>query len=111
MAQAFCHGRNLTNEVSALKSLFLKFLPKYAETQTNLNGDEHQPKEGGHTGKIVGGVIVGAVVTACVVSGLKKRCIPFVKRITRTDDLSKEVRQAIKDGEITNKEAKAMWNL
>ena len=79
---------------------------RYADTLTS--GDEHQPKEGGHTGKIVGGVIVGAVVTACVVSGLKKRCIPFVKRITRTDDLSKEVRQAIKDGEITKKEAKAI---
>ena len=76
---------------------------RYADTLAS--GDEHQTEQGGHTSKIVAGVAV-AVVATCVVVGLKKRCVPFVKRITRTDDFSKEIRQGIKDGEITKKEAK-----
>ena len=33
----------------------------------------------GKVAKIAGGVVAGAIVAACVVTGVKKRCIPSVK--------------------------------
>ena len=76
---------------------------RYAET---LATDDKQTEQSNNTAKIVGGVAV-VILATCVVAGLKKRCVPFVKRITRTDGLGKEVRQAVKDGEMTKEEAKA----
>lgn len=60
------------------------------ETEQDKTGQTDSSK----VAKIAGGVVAGAIVTACIVTGVKKRCIPFVKKITRTDDLSKQIRQA-----------------
>ena len=81
---------------------------RYADTLAS--GDERQNKQGGNTGKIVVGTVAGVILTSCVVAGLKKRCVPFVKRITKTDDFTKELRKAVKDGEITKEEAKNFKN-
>ena len=54
---------------------------RYADTLAS--GDEQQTKQGSNTGKIVGGVAAGAVVAACIVVNIKKRCIPFAKKLAR----------------------------
>lgn len=87
---------------------------RYADTLAS--GEEQQTKQGGNTSKIVAGTVAGAIIATCVVVGLKNRadvCVPFVKRITKTfiagpakDDLSKSLRRAVKNGEITEEEAK-----
>ena len=64
---------------------------RYSQT-LEAEQNETGQTDTGKVVKIAGGVVAGAIVTACIVAGVKKRCIPIAKRITRTDDISKRKR-------------------
>lgn len=67
------------------------------------------------TTEVVAGTVAGVIVVTCMIAGVKKRCIPFAKKIAKIDDASKqarknhkqnveELRKLYEEGEISKEE-------